>query len=1173
MSSQPWLPASRYAPFLGPGWRMRFQKRAGGNTAGRLDPYFKSPDGEVCRSRKEVIAWYDARGLANPEEAQAVHSDEDSAIADDEVDRSTPEYRQQVQLLEEWEKKKKDERSSGNRTARSSPARTKSIAGPKKKLSRVQMAKSRPVRGSSSSSSDESDSASSDSSSSSESESESQDAQSKANLSDAASAKASTTGTHAPTAALAGINLSKQRSKMELSDLQDLSKQLENAVTRNKHQGIIAALQTLNMYSMTIELLQKGTHIAKTVSELAKTSKNNDIKRLAGGLFQYYRELVHEASRSKSAAAPARSVDAASAVADSPVAPAEHAGLGAAQTAADEATGAGPRSPLTSPSSLADASVMASSGMATCPVCGLKAESDSGMKRHIEECLSEGPSQLTDDGSSSNSDLKRKRAALSHNTIEQAESSSTASSAADEMSLHKRPKLGDVPSTEEMNGLQQQPSTPEEVPPASVPDAATDGAAAGGGGIDDKQSIVAAATVTVAVSVDDEQQRAPAPAAADAAQPMPTKAEPDAPVAAASVKPEPSGIPPLARMHSNKILNKYPEGLTEAEFLAEYQTLAKKPFPVMVEQLAVSQPGLFEFINATASAEARIRARAAAVKPLLAKIPEPETQAAAAKPAEQAVAAATAEAAAASAVVCSTSTAVEPQPEQAVVPQAAPSTLEPIAVSLPLPSGGARGALLLAASDSFSRLPPATAAASATTLRSPATNRAAVVDAQSECERKQREAKVRDAQYDMIDHFCRSYMPCFHQSVFDKDFTLRERDLSRELMTLMAKLLIHGSRKQLPLNELREKVDGILGFECQLALKPIASDRTFIMTNDCVAMSGRGELDFADLFGARPSVPFDMPSPDPASVSGRPQSATAGSRPSMPHLRRPSTAPNGRWSSQWRFDEMQLDSDLPPPSIVDGNSEAHLLGDTYRPSPPPLQPSKGLLLELSAPLEPKFYRNLDLLLLGEANFSLSYSLVSNVTVHSLVATSLLAPQEVIDSYQDSTNFLSLLSSYPQVELMFGVDATKLYLQSAVRATADAGWIRKYDRVLFWFPHTGINFSEDRYWSVNSNQILLKQFFGCVHHVVKISGEVHVTLKSEVPYVYWDILEQAKCNNRLEYVTSFLFDKFKFPGYVHRHTTRDQAAPTTHARTYVFRVLPIPYQETNRLKSSTQLGLK
>ncbi|KAK9473597.1 uncharacterized protein V1510DRAFT_362913 [Dipodascopsis tothii] len=138
------------------------------------------------------------------------------------------------------------------------------------------------------------------------------------------------------------------------------------------------------------------------------------------------------------------------------------------------------------------------------------------------------------------------------------------------------------------------------------------------------------------------------------------------------------------------------------------------------------------------------------------------------------------------------------------------------------------------------------------------------------------------------------------------------------------------------------------------------------------------------------------------------------------------------------------------------------------------------------------------------------------------------------------------ASQRRAHLLFNVDATALGKVKYIRK-------RKFDCVVFNFPHTGSGITDqDR--NILKNQQLLQGFLKAVGPALSRKGKVVVTLFEGAPYDLWNLKALAKAAG---YVTirSGAFDWAAYDGYRHRRTAgvgdTNKKAQDRAARTYVF----------------------
>eukprot|EP01116_Phalansterium_solitarium_P004127 TRINITY_DN15015_c0_g1_i1.p1 TRINITY_DN15015_c0_g1~~TRINITY_DN15015_c0_g1_i1.p1 ORF type:complete len:200 (+),score=4.62 TRINITY_DN15015_c0_g1_i1:167-766(+) len=198
-----------------------------------------------------------------------------------------------------------------------------------------------------------------------------------------------------------------------------------------------------------------------------------------------------------------------------------------------------------------------------------------------------------------------------------------------------------------------------------------------------------------------------------------------------------------------------------------------------------------------------------------------------------------------------------------------------------------------------------------------------------------------------------------------------------------------------------------------------------------------------------------------------------------------------------------------------------------------------------------------MLVLGEANFSFAWGLArligvgtqAGVTGANIVTSTLVSQEECTRLSPDARSYLDQLARCG-ADIWFGVDATKLHLPESLVSDRD------YDRILFPFPDTGVDPLSDAEWFLESNRILLIQFFSCVHRVLRVGGEVHVSLRTGK--LHDDLLDPkfvSGLNPKLTFEAVYDFVPGLFAGYVFQQPGRQRPVSIDGcSRTFVFRRL-------------------
>ncbi|KAF9926586.1 hypothetical protein FBU30_003834 [Linnemannia zychae] len=184
---------------------------------------------------------------------------------------------------------------------------------------------------------------------------------------------------------------------------------------------------------------------------------------------------------------------------------------------------------------------------------------------------------------------------------------------------------------------------------------------------------------------------------------------------------------------------------------------------------------------------------------------------------------------------------------------------------------------------------------------------------------------------------------------------------------------------------------------------------------------------------------------------------------------------------------------------------------------------------------PPYNDNDTILLVGEANFSFAKSLALEVLNRgdTITATTLDTFTHMTEKYSDSQENVKELED-AGATVMFEVDATKLSKIKSFKG-------KRFSKIVFNFPHAGAGI-KDQDRNVVSNQKLMRSFFESAAPFLtdpdmgdKKAGEIHVTVKTGLPYDLWNIKRLATSTGLLGLKTSFPFKPEQYPGYEHRRT--------------------------------------
>ncbi|XP_045822257.1 heavy metal-associated isoprenylated plant protein 41-like [Trifolium pratense] len=107
-------------------------------------------------------------------------------------------------------------------------------------------------------------------------------------------------------------------------------------------------------------------------------------------------------------------------------------------------------------------------------------------------------------------------------------------------------------------------------------------------------------------------------------------------------------------------------------------------------------------------------------------------------------------------------------------------------------------------------------------------------------------------------------------------------------------------------------------------------------------------------------------------------------------------------------------------------------------------------------------------------------------------------------------------------ILHGVDATKLKFDSHLK-------MRRFDRIIFNFPHAGFVKKEDNWLMIKMHKDLVYGFFKNARHMLVANGEIHVNHKMKPPYTNWN-LEKLAEKSFLILIECAKFEKKDYPGY-------------------------------------------
>ncbi|RZB51065.1 Heavy metal-associated isoprenylated plant protein 41 isoform B [Glycine soja] len=163
-----------------------------------------------------------------------------------------------------------------------------------------------------------------------------------------------------------------------------------------------------------------------------------------------------------------------------------------------------------------------------------------------------------------------------------------------------------------------------------------------------------------------------------------------------------------------------------------------------------------------------------------------------------------------------------------------------------------------------------------------------------------------------------------------------------------------------------------------------------------------------------------------------------------------------------------------------------------------------------------------ILLVGEGDFSFSLSLAKSFgSASNMVASSLNSYDDVIKMYKNAKSNLDDLHKLGAC-LLHGVDATKMKLHSDLK-------MRRFDQVIFNFPHAGFHGKEDNTLLIKKHKALVLGFFKNASGMLRANGEIHVSHKTTAPFNNWNI-EKLAAQCFLKLIECADFKREDYPGY-------------------------------------------
>ncbi|POO03691.1 S-adenosyl-L-methionine-dependent methyltransferase [Trema orientale] len=192
--------------------------------------------------------------------------------------------------------------------------------------------------------------------------------------------------------------------------------------------------------------------------------------------------------------------------------------------------------------------------------------------------------------------------------------------------------------------------------------------------------------------------------------------------------------------------------------------------------------------------------------------------------------------------------------------------------------------------------------------------------------------------------------------------------------------------------------------------------------------------------------------------------------------------------------------------------------------------------------------NHQILVVGDGDFSFSLSLARSFGSASNILPTSLDPFDVVTKkYKKAKSNLENLRKLGTTPL-HDVNATLMKIYSVFS-------MRKFDRIIFNFPHAGFCGKEDDIRVIHKHRSLVHGFFWNARSMLRPDGEIHVNHKTTPPFCLWNIEELATWNS-LVLIKCVDFNIRDYPGYNNKRgdgARCDQPFPLGKCSTFKFRL--------------------
>ncbi|KAJ1393035.1 hypothetical protein SESBI_35356 [Sesbania bispinosa] len=158
---------------------------------------------------------------------------------------------------------------------------------------------------------------------------------------------------------------------------------------------------------------------------------------------------------------------------------------------------------------------------------------------------------------------------------------------------------------------------------------------------------------------------------------------------------------------------------------------------------------------------------------------------------------------------------------------------------------------------------------------------------------------------------------------------------------------------------------------------------------------------------------------------------------------------------------------------------------------------------------------------------------------------LVGEENVTKKYKNAKSNLDELQKLGAY-LLHGVDATKMKFHSDLK-------MRRFDRIIFNFPHAGFHRKEDNLLMIKMHKDLVFGFSMNASCMLRANGEIHVNHKTTPPFNNWNI-EKLAMQSFLTLIECAIFKKEDYPGYNNKRGDRfrcDEPFPLGKCSTFKF----------------------